>query len=261
MSEKYALSWQNYSETVSNSFARFKNEEYLHDVTLVTDDNRLFLAHKFVLSTCSEYFRNILKRCKGQNPYICLEGVEAEEMENIIAYIYSGHMEILQVKLDKFLAIAKRLKIEGLFDNDVGQIQKEFMEEKNVKAFPITDNVKASNKETKQKCEYQENPIVFSPKNEEHFKKVKIELSTTDIDRMDQIINSFVARTEEGKFKCTLCNKAGKYKQNIQSHIETHLEGLELPCTICRKTFRSKQSLRMHLNHKHTKTEYYKSSL
>ena len=222
MSEKYALSWQNYSETVSNSFARFKNEEYLHDVTLVTDDNRLFLAHKFVLSTCSEYFRNILKRCKGQNPYICLEGVGAEEMENIIAYIYSGHTEILQVKLD---------------------------------------NVKASNKETKQKCEYQENPIVFSPKNEEHFKKVKIELSTTDIDRMDQIINSFVARSEEGKFKCTLCDKAGKYKQNIQSHIETHLEGLELPCTICRKTFRSKQSLRMHLNHKHTKTEYYKSSL
>ena len=261
MSEKYALSWRNYSQIVSNSFARFKNEEYLHDVTLVTDDNRLFLAHKFVLSTCSEYFRNILKRCKGQNPYICLEGVVAEEMENIMEYIYSGQVEILHGKLDKFLSIAQRLKIEGLFENGAGKIQQEFIEEKNIESLPKTDNVKASNsEETKQKCEYPENPII-SLEKDEHFKKVKIELSTTDIDKMDKIINSFVVKTEEGKFKCSLCDKTGKYKQNIQSHIETHLEGIELPCTMCRKTFRSKQSLRMHLNYKHTQTEYYKLQL
>ena len=233
MSEKYALSWRKYSQTVSNSFARFKNEEFLHDVTLVTADNRIFLAHKFVLSTCSEYFRNILKRCKGQNPYICLEGVGAEEMENIIEYIYSGQVEILHGKLDKFLSIAQRLKIEGIFENDVGKIQKEFMEEKNIKSLPKTDNVRASNnKETTQKCDNPEKEIPISPEKDEHFKKVKIELSTTDMDKMNQIINSFVVKTEEGKFKCSLCDKTGKYKQNIQSHIETHLEGLELPCTL-----------------------------
>ena len=199
MSEKYALSWRKYSQTVSNSFARFKNEEFLHDVTLVTDDNRIFLAHKFVLSTCSEYFRNILKRCKGQNPYICLEGVGAEEMENIIEYIYSGQVEILHGKLDKFLSIAQRLKIEGIFENDVGKIQKEFMEEKNIKSLPKTDNVRArNNKETTQKCDNPEKEIPISPEKDEHFKKVKIELSTTDMDKMNQIINSFVVKTEEG---------------------------------------------------------------
>merc|ERR1719154_190459 len=134
-------------------------------------------------------------------------------MENIIEYIYSGQVEILHGKLDKFLSIAQRLKIEGLFENDAGKIQKEFMDEKNVESLPKTDNVRPSNnKETKQKCEYPETENqIISPEKDEHFKKVKIELSTTDMDKMDQIINSFVVNTEEGKFKCSLCDKTGKY--------------------------------------------------
>ena len=284
MSQKYALSWHDYRETVSKSFATFKNEEYLHDVTLVSDDNIHFLAHKFVLSTCSEFFRNILKRCKGQNPFLCLEGVKAEEIQNIIDYFYSGEVELIHDKVERFLAIAKRLQIEGLSNYDheyinIGQNgQKylvrdekkhsqveEFVEENNL-IYNDSVNVQASTpspEETKKSCKIarncKKNYKASSQTNNEDFeaaKKILIEVSETE--GINETINSFLSKNEDGSFRCILCNKTGKWKQNIQSHIETHLVGRVVPCTICRKTFSTSATLRSHLKkHKnHRKFKY-----
>ena len=42
------IKWDDYQPTISNAFSAFRNSEYLHDVTLVTDDNQQFTAHKLV---------------------------------------------------------------------------------------------------------------------------------------------------------------------------------------------------------------------
>ena len=44
-----------FHSNVSKSFGLFRNEDYLHDVTLVSDDNHQVSAHKLVLFPCSEY--------------------------------------------------------------------------------------------------------------------------------------------------------------------------------------------------------------
>ena len=55
MSEKFCLKWNDFLSNVSKSFSLLRNEDYLHDVTIVSDDNEQIAAHKLVLSTCSEY--------------------------------------------------------------------------------------------------------------------------------------------------------------------------------------------------------------
>ena len=50
MSEKFCLKWNDFHSNVSKSFGLFRNEEYLHDVTLVSDDHHQVSAHKLVLS-------------------------------------------------------------------------------------------------------------------------------------------------------------------------------------------------------------------
>ena len=55
MDEKFSLKWNDFYSNVSKSFSVFRNEEYLHDVILVSDDhNNKVAAHKLVLSACSE---------------------------------------------------------------------------------------------------------------------------------------------------------------------------------------------------------------
>ena len=53
------VKWNDYNSNVSKSFSELRNIDYLHDVTLVTDDNQQHAAHKLVLSASSEFFKNI----------------------------------------------------------------------------------------------------------------------------------------------------------------------------------------------------------
>ena len=62
MSEKFSLKWNDFHTNVSKSFRRLRDEDYLHDVTPVSDDYTQIPAHKLVLSACSEYFQEAFKR-------------------------------------------------------------------------------------------------------------------------------------------------------------------------------------------------------
>ena len=113
-SEKFCLKWNDFHSNVSNSFSLLRNENYLHDVTLVSDDEKQVSAHKLVLSACSEYFKNIFKKHKSpssSNMLICLSGVSSNYLENILEYMYNGEVQIYQNDLDPFLEIAQRLKL------------------------------------------------------------------------------------------------------------------------------------------------------
>ena len=80
MSEKFNLKWNDFQTNVSKSFRLFRNESYLHDVTLVSDDYKHIPAHKLVLSASSEYFRNILQQTKQSQPILCLESVNVIQL-------------------------------------------------------------------------------------------------------------------------------------------------------------------------------------
>ena len=117
MSEKFCLKWNDFDSNVSKSFGKLRNEEYLHDVTLVGDDHTQMSAHKLVLSACSEYFKEVFKRNKHSNTLMCLEGLSKQDLENVLDYMYNGELNIYQGDLDRFLSVAQRLKLEGLLES------------------------------------------------------------------------------------------------------------------------------------------------
>ena len=88
--DEVCLKWNDFESNVSKSFGLLRNECYLHDVTLVGDDNKQVSAHKLVLSASSEYFKNIFKNNnKHAHPLLCLDGIASEELGNIMDYIYN----------------------------------------------------------------------------------------------------------------------------------------------------------------------------
>ena len=53
-SEKFSLKWNDFQQTVSNSFKVLRKEGNFFDVTLVSNDESLVKGHKVVLSACSK---------------------------------------------------------------------------------------------------------------------------------------------------------------------------------------------------------------
>merc|ERR1712098_386830 len=116
MSEKFCLKWNDFKTNIARQFSSLRADTEFWDVTLVSDDLKQISAHKIVLSSCSEYFKNILKQNKHAHPLLCLADMHFEDLTNIIDYIYHGEVQIYQEDLDRFLHVAKRLKLDGLLN-------------------------------------------------------------------------------------------------------------------------------------------------
>ena len=117
MAEKFCLKWNDFTTNTTKTFGLLRKEDFLQDVTLVGEDNHQVAAHKLVLSSCSEYFKNIFKNNKHSRPLLCLEGITSQDLDNILNYIYEGVVNIYQDDLDRFLSVAQRFKLEGLLGN------------------------------------------------------------------------------------------------------------------------------------------------
>ena len=57
--DKFNLQWKAYETHVRTAFVDMYNNNSFSDVTLVSDDQKPFQAHKVMLSACSPVLRNI----------------------------------------------------------------------------------------------------------------------------------------------------------------------------------------------------------
>ena len=238
MAEKFCLKWNDFNSNVSKSFGFLRNEDFLHDVTLVGDDYKQISAHKFVLSTCSQYFKNIFKNQRiqpYQHPLICLSGISSGDLNNILDYIYEGEVQIYQVDLDRFLDIAQRLKLDGLLANEDNTIP-DFIDTNIMdESKPIIEyDVGMRAKLEQEDIQMEATTIGTVAVNSEYMSSI------------DEKIKEYITKGADKNYKCTLCGKIAKKISHIKNHIETHLDGLEFPCQPCDKTFRSRVSLGMH---------------
>ena len=94
-----------------------RDDTEMSDVTLITEDKVKILAHKIILSSCSNVFNFILKESKQSNPLVYLGGISSVNLGFILDYIYYGEVNLYQEQLDGFIESAQKLEIEGLQDD------------------------------------------------------------------------------------------------------------------------------------------------
>ena len=68
---------------------------------------------------------------------------------------------------------------------------------------------------------------------------------------LDQKLEEYFYRDQDGLFKCCQCGKECMKRTHILEHVEIHVDNLSFPCQFefCDKTFRSRSTFRMH-NHR-----------
>ena len=112
MSEKYNLTWQTFSDHLLSMFKALFEERRHADVTLISDDQTQFKAHKIVLSACSPVFKKIIENTSSQHPLIYLRGIQSHELESILQFVYLGEGRFYPKRMGEFLKVAKDLKVK-----------------------------------------------------------------------------------------------------------------------------------------------------
>ena len=239
MSEKFSLNWKDFKLNAVNSFSKLRNSSEFNDVTLVGDDHKTISAHKVILSSCSEYFKSILIKHVHSNPLLCLDGVNSEDIENVLDFIYTGELHMFQEDLDRFLHIAQKLKIDGIIgikDDLASTVVKD--ETQNFEEDILDENTRNS---MEPKIEGDEGAIVnnFTVKS---FTKAEL----PNIEELDSKIKEYIQKIDIGA-TCLICGRVFKHVCHAKEHIEvSHIDGLKFPCNLCDKVLKNRRAIRDH---------------
>ena len=139
--DKFCLRWNDFHDNISNTFRELRKDNDFFDVTLACatfDDStnhhdlsgihrsshKTIRAHKLILSACSVFFKDLLKSMNSGGgggtvqPLIYLSGIQFEDLQGILDFMYFGEVNIAQEKLSTFLAVAEELRVKGLSQNE-----------------------------------------------------------------------------------------------------------------------------------------------
>ena len=296
--EKLCLKWNDFQTNINSSFKDLRNGQDFTDVTLVCGDNQRIEVHKIILASASKVFKNILQENKHPHPLIYMMGIDTENLESIVDFVYYGETNILQNNLDSFFLLATELDVKGLAQNQEASHIEEAMSNPSIKPKKKPKNLNTVPRE----------PNVFNEDIDRFLGlQKKFELSSSDIKRehiqgvniqhtsnntlnvedttnktellyestvslmnesthleskstvpfnenigLDEQINSMINNLA-GVWTCSVCGKTDKhnFKNNLQKHIETHIQGLSHSCNHCGKTFRSRNARQLHISRKH----------
>ena len=246
--ERFSLKWNDFHSNVSKSFKKLRKEEDFFDVTLVGDDGKHATAHKLVLASSSGYFKKVFTNSKKyfqSHALICLEGLQQNDLNNILDYIYQGEVQIHQQDLDRFLRVAQRLKLEGLIG---GEPQEEEEKEENYVEEEMTvlenyssQNINKNETKTIRNVRTSEKPVISIQSSD-----------NLSLEKLNEKVEESYSKDATGYYACHYCTKSFKHRPNMKEHVEIHFDGLSFPCNFCDKTLRSRKSLRMHKQRNHT---------
>ena len=225
MSEKFNLIWQTFPLHGKSLFQQLMETGKYSDVTLVSDDQHIFKAHKFVLSSCSTFFETVFDN-NPSNTSVYLRGVNQEELNSILQFIYLGETTLFQEKMNLFMNVAKDLKIKEIGENAVDDNDDEAVKYKNETVV-----------------------------NEHVFIKQESTPDLSHIIREDSSKYYKISLNDENKYACEKCDYKTTIKRDLVRHFQGIHEGIKFPCTYCNNEFNMLNNLRRHIKSKHTNTK------
>ena len=234
---------------VQVSFGELRIDTDFTDVTLACEDHSI-KAHKVVLSTCSPFFKKLLKTHSHPQPLIYMKGVKASSLTAIIHFLYLGEANVFQEDVDRFLALAEELQLKGLEGNSA-----ESAPEYSAETFNYTEKRKNVSKKQNM-SDRRISDIKFE--NEANLSKGRAMMTYEKKPKGNPLIEpDTMAKIEsmiekrEGGYNCTNCGYTSMKTTHMREHVEKHIEGLEYPCNSCNKIMRSSHSFRDHKSRCH----------
>ena len=225
----YNLKWKYFTSNATSRISDVFTKDSFCDVTLVSDDQKPFLAHRYVLSTFSPVLKDILHNNPHSHPLIYLRGVNYQELYSILQFIYIGKTSVYHNNIKKFAQVAKDLKIKKLAENI--RIENSTQPEDDL---DTNDDIPNNH---------------YNQDDEEHNEYAGISVSNTadiiDIQDRDEF--------SSGKklYRCEECEISFKGKSGLSQHTRNKHDGLAFYCKYCNYKSSDKSNLKRHQESKH----------
>ncbi|KAF2362776.1 BTB/POZ domain [Trinorchestia longiramus] len=111
--EHLSLKWNNHQAHFVDILTFLREKGMFVDVTLACG-GKVYSAHKFVLSTCSDYFQKIFSKNTSANPVVFMKDVSCNDIEALLDFMYHGEVNVPQSSLGSLIKTAEGLQIKGL---------------------------------------------------------------------------------------------------------------------------------------------------
>lgn len=104
-----------FAVSVLDQLKVFYEEKLLTDITLLVEDHE-FHCHKIILATCSSYFRAMFMSglSESKQSHVHLRNLDPITLQTIIAYAYTGNLEITHSTVELLYETACFLQVDGV---------------------------------------------------------------------------------------------------------------------------------------------------
>lgn len=274
--ENFCLQWNGFEKNIHTAFRELREDKNMFDVTLVCDDEQI-QAHKIILSACSPFFRKVLRRNPHPHPLVYLKGVKFRSLQSVLDFMYHGKVYVTLEELQPFLIVAEDLHVleqtkeHSSDSNNRPTPNKSLSKPSLSKLATVTDMLSPSETPQPSSNNLDNNEEVVSyfkeePQTYQHGPEVN-----------DNIVEqNYVEqyRGDEGQENCGECvgqeprYEAGPMEmdhtmlwsadhdevrmeemgQNLNNHVEKHMEPLRYQCKFCLSELKNKNSLKNHVS-------------
>ena len=258
------ISWHGYSNHFREIMHGMIKNSDLTDVTLVCDDQKLLIAHKVVLSASSPVFQNIINNFTQNHSMIYLRGIQHQEIESLLDFMYLGVATFSQERIDEFLNVAQNLGVKEISNNTANNKKVEMLEY-NDSIDDIGNWIndlgsKTAHSLDKGKNEYFDGistneERIFSGYN---FMEDKIQSDGTMESNTKENVKQNIKqksklekKSSDRKFPCDQCDNVQSSLRHLQTHVDVKHNGLRLSCNVCSQQFTGNTALKNHIQTVH----------
>ena len=258
--QNFSVKWDAYSDHLRRMLHEMMKSEELTDVTLVCDDKIQFNAHKVILSGCSSVFKSIMKDLPHGSSVIYLRGIQHQEMESILEFIYLGVASFSKERMNEFLKVAHNLEIKDIskfveFEDE--KVPNHVLDElvnhdSNLESLDVNDeNVSSPNSEVPN-IEPEVYQMDHSECGCEDQNCADDQLMNTNITKDNKTDSTtLVTQASDDKFVCYKCDSKFTIKQDLSQHFHSKHKNVKYLCDQCDFEATQEGNLKRHIQLKH----------
>ena len=120
MSSRNNLIINNFQKNATETLKQMRNVKEFSDVTLISEDQIMFQAHKVVLASTSPFFRKLIN--SSNHPVIGLRGVNSQFLASMLEVIYDGETKVNKDDVSSFIRF---LEYYQVYEQDIHETKYE----------------------------------------------------------------------------------------------------------------------------------------
>ena len=248
MAEKYTLNWHTFSEHLKLTFKDLYQDGKYSDVTLVSDDQTQFKAHKIVLSACSPVFKKIIDSNPSQHPLIYLRGIQSYEMESILQFMYLGEGKFYHERMREFIKVAQDLEVKEISDGvELPSEEAEETVEENIHEEDIGEDLIEETPSQPEQTKVRPRRPRTQISNDN--KSTQCPECGAEFTTKGRMVAHYKSKHEGVKYPCNQCDYQATQQGDLKRHIQSKHKGI--PCNQCDSPATQQGHPQDHISAKH----------